>query len=60
MLHCPNENEPWHSPQDQTRFLAEAVVRVGHDWLIEEYVEFLPTPANCGECMAEAYDDGEY
>ncbi len=57
MLHCPNENEPWHSPQKEVRFFAEAVVRVGFDWLVQECVEFLPTAVNCGECMAIAYDD---
>jgi hypothetical protein len=58
MLHCPNEDQPWHPAY--TRFFAEAIVEVGNDCLVQEFIEFLPTSANCGACMAEAVDDGEY
>lgn len=60
MLHCPNENEPAHPENANIRFFAEAIVEMGSDFLVEEFVQFLPVPANCGHCMALAFDDGVY
>ena len=60
MLHCPNESKPFHPPNSQIRFFAEAIVELGSNFLVQEFVEFLPTPANCGHCMSAAYDDGVY
>ncbi len=60
MLHCPNETLGWHPEKSDIRFFAEAIVEVSNLCLVQEFIEFLPTAANCGFCMADAVDDGEY
>ena len=58
MLHCPNESQESHPPNADIRFFGEAVVAMNALGLVQAFVEFLPTKANCGFCMAEATEDG--
>ena len=60
MLHCPNEHLDSHPPNADIRFFADAVVEIDNYCLVRHFVEFLPTKANCGWCMAEAVDDEAY
>ena len=59
MLHCLNEARPEHAEPEVTWFFVDAIVRVSNDWLIRDYVEFLPNPYTCGDCGAHAFDDEE-
>jgi hypothetical protein len=59
MLHCPNQTKPDHAEPKSNSFFVDAVVRVANDWLIRDYVEFLPNPYTCGDCGAGAFDDEE-
>jgi hypothetical protein len=59
MLHCPNEARPDHAEPENHTFFVEALLRVANDWLIRDYVMFLPNPYTCGDCGARAFDDEE-
>jgi hypothetical protein len=60
MLHCPNEAQPAHAEPESNSFFVDAIVRVANDWLIRDYVEFLPNPYTCGDCGSRAFDDEEF
>jgi hypothetical protein len=59
MLHCPNESRPVHVEPEHNSFFVDAILRVANDWLIRDYVQFLPNPYTCGDCGAQAFDDEE-
>ena len=60
MLHCPNEGRPEHLEPERNSFFVDAIMRVDNDWLIRDYVMFLPNPYTCGDCGARALDDEEF